>query len=162
MFGVLIFDTLPGLFIGIAVSVLLLVYRASRPHVAALGRSIDGSHWVDTARHADASAVDGIVVVRPESGLFYANADNVKSDINTRVDDTITALVLDLADVPTVDITAVDMLVDLADDLDRRGVRFAFARDIGQVRDVLNAAGAAHLADAAYPTVDAAVTALTR
>ena len=36
--GVLVFDTLPGLFIGIGVSVLLLVYRASRPHIAVLGR----------------------------------------------------------------------------------------------------------------------------
>jgi MFS superfamily sulfate permease-like transporter len=36
--GVLVFDTLPGLFIGIAVSLLLLLYRASRPHVAVLGQ----------------------------------------------------------------------------------------------------------------------------
>ena len=36
--GVLLFDTLPGLFIGIGISVLLLVYRASRPYVAVLGR----------------------------------------------------------------------------------------------------------------------------
>ena len=38
LLGVLIFDTLPGLFIGIAVSLLLLLYRASRPNVAVLGR----------------------------------------------------------------------------------------------------------------------------
>jgi SulP family sulfate permease len=38
MLGVLIFDTLPGLFIGIGVSLLLLLYRASRPRVAVLGR----------------------------------------------------------------------------------------------------------------------------
>ena len=36
--GVLVFDTLPGLFIGIGVSIVLLVYRASRPHIAMLGR----------------------------------------------------------------------------------------------------------------------------
>ena len=36
--GVLVFDTLPGLFIGIGVSLLLLLYRASRPNVAVLGR----------------------------------------------------------------------------------------------------------------------------
>ena len=37
LLGVTVFDTLPGLFIGIAVSLLLLVYRASRPYVAMLG-----------------------------------------------------------------------------------------------------------------------------
>ena len=40
--GVLVFDTLPGLFIGIGVSLLLLLYRASRPHVAVLGRAPGG------------------------------------------------------------------------------------------------------------------------
>ena len=48
MFGVLIFDTLPGLFIGIGVSLLLLLYRASRPHVAELG-AVPGA----TAQFAD-------------------------------------------------------------------------------------------------------------
>jgi MFS superfamily sulfate permease-like transporter len=42
MFGVLIFDTLPGLIIGVLDSVLLLIYRVSRPHVAVLGE-IPGS-----------------------------------------------------------------------------------------------------------------------
>ena len=48
MAGVLIFDTLPGLFLGIAISLLLLVYRASRPHIAVLGR-VPGAadQWVD-------------------------------------------------------------------------------------------------------------------
>jgi MFS superfamily sulfate permease-like transporter len=38
LLGVLVFDTLPGLFIGIGMSILLLLYRVSRPHVAVLGR----------------------------------------------------------------------------------------------------------------------------
>ena len=48
LFGVLLFDTMAGLFIGIAVSVLLLVYRASRPNVAVLGRTVGPDPaWVD-------------------------------------------------------------------------------------------------------------------
>ena len=48
MLGVLVFDTLPGLFIGIGVSMLLLVYRASRPNVAELGRLPNGpEQWND-------------------------------------------------------------------------------------------------------------------
>ena len=54
LFGVLVFDTLPGLFIGIAVSLLLLLYRASRPNVAVLGRVPGASrHWGDVARHPE-------------------------------------------------------------------------------------------------------------
>jgi sulfate permease, SulP family len=54
MLGVLVFDTLPGRFIGIAISVLLLVYRASTPHVAELG-NVPGArgHYTDLARHEE-------------------------------------------------------------------------------------------------------------
>lgn len=162
MTGVLVFDTLPGLFIGIGVSVLLIVYRASRPHVATLGRAADGPHWVDLGRHPDAAAVAGTLVVRPESGLFYANADNVHTEILSRAADLgtgTTIVVLDLADVPVIDLTATEAIVDLADDLDRQGIELRIAREIGQVRDLLEAAGAARLIDRTYPTVEAAVTA---
>ena len=54
LFGVLIFDTLPGLFIGIVVSIILLVYRTSRPHVAVLGR-VPGTtdQFADIERHTE-------------------------------------------------------------------------------------------------------------
>jgi SulP family sulfate permease len=154
--GVLVFDTLPGLFIGIAVSVLLLLYRSSRPHLALLGRSDDGS-WVDLGRNPTAVQAPGVVVVRPESELFYANADNVKAAIGAELTEDTQTLVLDLQTVPTIDITAVNMLVQLAADLAATDTAFLIARDIGQVRDLLETAGADHLLDDLYPTVRAAV-----
>ena len=65
LLGVLIVDTLPGLVIGIAVS-LLLLYRASRPHVAVLGQ-VPGAagHYGDILRHPENRQVPGIVVLSP-------------------------------------------------------------------------------------------------
>jgi MFS superfamily sulfate permease-like transporter len=162
LLGVLVFDTLPGLFIGIVVSIVLLVYRASRPHVAVLGRRPGEHHWVDLDRHPDATAEDGIVVLRPESGLFYANADNVAADVTTHLDASTRAVVLDLASVPVIDVSAVDMLVELGADLRRRDITLCVARDIGQVRDVLETAGGTELLERVYPTADDAVDVLTR
>lgn len=162
--GVLVFDTLPGLFIGIGVSVLLIVYRASRPHVAVLGRETGPgpgagrAHWADVARNPEARPAPGIVVVRPESGLFYANADNVHAAVRSHLDDTTTGVVLDLQSVPEIDVTATEMLLQLADELTQRGVELVIARDVGQVRDFLEQAGAAALIDHLHPTVDDAVT----
>jgi len=144
------------------VSVVLLVYRASRPHVAVLGRRPGEHHWVDLDRNPDATTEPGIVVLRPESGLFYANADNVSDDIADRMDDTTRAVVLDLASVPVIDVSAVDMLVELDSDLARRSITFCVARDIGQVSDVLETAGGASLPERVYPTADDAVTDLTQ
>jgi MFS superfamily sulfate permease-like transporter len=161
LFGVLIFDTLPGLFIGIVVSIILLVYRSSRPHVAVLGRQPGQHHWVDLDRHPDATTADGIIVLRPESGLFYANADNVSADVDTHIDQTTRAVVLDLGSVPVIDATAVDMLVELDDELRRRDIILCVARDIGQVRDVLATTGGGGLLEHVYPTADDAVRALS-
>ena len=162
LFGVLLFDTLPGLFIGIVVSIVLLVYRASRPHVAVLGRRPGEHHWVDLDRNPDANTEAGIVVLRPESGLFYANTDNVSADIDDHLADDTRSVVLDLASVPVVDVSAVDMLVELDHDLTRRGITLYVARDIGQVSDVLATAGGSALLERVYPTADDAVAALRR
>ncbi len=159
MMGVLVFDTLPGLFIGVAVSVVLLLFRASRPHVAELGRTQDRSRWVDLQRHPDALTQPGIVVLRPESALFYANADNVAGAVRGHLQDDTRAVVLDTTSVPGIDITAVEMLDRLHADLEHRHIRLHFAGEIGQVRDLLSATGITSVVTDAHPTVDAAVTA---
>ena len=161
--GVLIFDTLPGLFIGVAVSFILLVYRAYRPHLAVLGRSPATGTFVDATRDAAAEAVPGVVVLRPEAGLFFANAEAVRDGVLDHVERSgAAAVVLDAETVPTIDVTAVRMLDELADDLERRGVRMAVARDVGQVRDLLaEAAPGPGSPVRTYPTVRAAVAALT-
>jgi SulP family sulfate permease len=143
MAGVLIFDTLPGLFLGIAISLLLLVYRASRPHIAVLGR-VPGTadQWVDVERHPQDEPVPGVAVLRVESGLFFANAEHVRATIRQHVDDDTRAVVIDAETMPFVDVSAARMLEELAEDLRRDGVALVIARDIGQVRDVLRRAGA--------------------
>ena len=141
MFGVLIFDTLPGLVIGIAVSMLLLIYHSSRPHIARLAKQ--GEVWLDTDRHPDLATRPDAVVVRVESGLMFANADHVKSQIEALCTDQTKIVVLDAETSPFVDVSAASMLVELKSTLARRGIDFRIARDIGQVRDTLRKAGEA-------------------
>ena len=104
MLGVLIFDTLPGLFIGIAVSMLLLLYRVSRPHVARLARS--GETWVDVERHPGLRPDPSSAVVRVEAGLFFANSDNVREQIERLCSPETTVVVVDAETSPFIDITA--------------------------------------------------------
>ena len=158
MTGVLVFDTLPGLFIGIGISMLLLLYRASRPHVAELGHipNTDGQYG-ELDRHPDNRPPDGIAVLRVESGLFFANADTVVADIHLHAGDpAIRAVVLDAESMPFIDVTAARALESAADDLRTSGVRLAIARDVGQVRDVLDRT-AADAAIETYPSVREAV-----
>jgi MFS superfamily sulfate permease-like transporter len=159
MLGVLIFDTLPGLFIGIGISVLLLLYRASRPNVAVLGRTAGPDPaWVDLARHPAAERTPGVEVVRVEAGLFFANADHVRTRIRRIVESAQPrAVVLDAETTPSIDVTGAQMLADLAQDLRRQDTDLLVARDVGQVRDVVQSAEVSGIAVGVHPTVDAAV-----
>jgi MFS superfamily sulfate permease-like transporter len=165
LLGVLIFDTLPGLFIGIAISILLLVYRASRPRIATLGRARDGSRFDDLSAHADSRAVPGLVILRPESSLFFANADAIRDAVEAAAAREGTrAVVLDAQSMPDVDVTGAEMLVRLASTLEQRGVQLLVAREIGQARDVLHRTEPTtdELRLRLYPTVRAAVEAFER
>ncbi|WP_223404202.1 SulP family inorganic anion transporter [Occultella gossypii] len=137
LLGVLVFDTLPGLIIGIVTSILLLLYRASRPSVRRL-TDVDGN-WVDAQAHADHPVDPAVLVVRVESGLFFANADHVKDEILRRRTPQTRLVVLDAQTTPFVDVSGATALAELTDDLARDHVAFAIAGNIGQVRDVLRA-----------------------
>ena len=160
MLGVMIFGTLAGLFIGVMISLLLLLYRASRPPVAELGRvpGLSG-HFSDLDRHPENRRVEGIAVLRIEGGLFFANAGPIAAEIRSaaRRDD-IHAVVIDAETMPFIDVTAAQILDQVARELQSEGVRVVIARNVGQVRDVIHASPGDSILDAAFPTVDEAVT----
>ena len=162
LFGVLIFDTLPGLFIGIGISIALLLYRASRPNIAVLGHAPGStSDYDDLKRNPHNEPVPGVSVLRVESGLFFANADAVQKDVMRRAIKGTKAIVLDGQTVPFIDFTAAQMLETLAEDLDHDGIQLLLARDIGQVRDIVGDQEADQpVKIRTYPTVGDAVAAV--
>ena len=160
MLGVMVFGILAGLFTGVLISLLLLLYRTSRPPVAELGRVPgESGHFSDLDRHPENQRVEGIAVLRIESGLYFANATPVATEIRSAAHrDGIHAVVVDAETIPFVDVTAVQVLDQLAQELRADGVRLVIARNVGQVRDVVGAALGDSILDTAYPTVDEAVT----
>jgi anti-anti-sigma factor len=97
------------------------------------------------------------VILRLESGLFFANADALRDAIRAHAAEPSTrAVVLDAETIPYVDVTAARMLTLLSSDLQQQGVRLVVARDVGQVRDVLRRA----VGDRPLPAVQDAVQAL--
>ncbi|MGB3438961.1 MAG: SulP family inorganic anion transporter [Actinophytocola sp.] len=167
LLGVLIFDTVPGLVIGIVVSLTLLLYRSSRPHIARLasrsGQTGTGQDdrprvWLDMGRHPGLSTDPSVLVLRVESGLFFANADHIHAHVLAQLTDATRAVILDTETAPFIDVTATDMLVQLAGDLAHRDVTLALAHPIGQLRDVLERA-ARDTPITVHPDVDSAVAA---
>ena len=117
--------------------------------------------WVDVERHPEDEPVPGIVVLRVEAGLFFANAEHVRATVRSHVADDTKAIVLDAETMPFVDVSAARMLEELAEDLRRDGVALVLARDVGQVRDVLRRAGAQAPLVQVHRTIQDAVDAVS-
>ena len=75
--AVLLLGILQGILLAAAASILMLLARASQPHVAFLGRIPGTNSYSDLARHPDNEALPGVIAFRPEASLIYVNADAV-------------------------------------------------------------------------------------
>jgi MFS superfamily sulfate permease-like transporter len=142
--GVLCFDLLSGVLIGAAFSILVMIGRISKPHVATLGRIANTNQFADVARHPENEQIPSIRIIRVDDDIFYANTDAVKTALTDGVEATdppTSLVVLDLASTPFLDLAGIDMLSEAADDLNGHGTALWVAGATGEVRDALRKAG---------------------
>jgi high affinity sulfate transporter 1 len=146
LLGVLVLDTLPGLLLAVVLSLVLLVSKASRPHLATLGRSPDGAVLGDLAQHPDFRPVPDVLVARPDAPLFFANGTVLRDALRENVRATSPrprAVLLDLEATSEIDLPTNDMLGELAEDLEAEGIELHLARVRAPVRRLLTESGVA-------------------
>jgi len=143
--AVLLLGILQGILLAALVSILMLIARASRPHVAFLGRVPGTNLYSDLARHPENELLPGVLAFRPEGALIYINSEavlNIVLDRMRRLDPSqIRLVVCDLSAAPALDLAGSRMLHDLHAELDRRGVALRIVGAHGSVRDLLRADG---------------------
>jgi high affinity sulfate transporter 1 len=142
--GVLSSGLLRGVLIGALISLVLLIHRAARPHVAQLGRIPGSDRFSDYERHPDNELIPGIQIFRPEGGLFYFNMDHVHETILEKVRAVAKPpriVLLDLSATPSVDMHGAHMLADLVKELGTTGTRLRVIEARSSVRDRLRAEG---------------------
>jgi high affinity sulfate transporter 1 len=144
LLGVLGSGLLRGVMIGAVISLVQLLRRASRPHVAFLGRIPGTRRFSDMARHPDNQPVPGALLVRIESSLLYFNADHVRDAVAARLRAAATPpkiVILDLSASPYIDIQACAVVMNIADDIKAVGARLQIVEARSSVRDRLRAEG---------------------
>jgi len=146
LLGVLGSGLLRGVLIGAIISLVLLLRRASRPHVAFLGRIPGTDKFSDMERHADNEVTPGVIIVRPEGSLLYFNVEHVCERIVERVHAAAATslprlVICDLSASPHVDLQATDALAGLASELKAMGIGLQVVEARSSVRDMLRAEG---------------------
>jgi high affinity sulfate transporter 1 len=141
--GVLVMGILDGVMIAVLASIVMLLWRVSRPHVAFLGRIPGTNRFSDMARHPDNEPLQGVLAFRVQSSLLYFNVDYVLETVQKRVQahPDLRRVVCDLSNVPYVDIAGAHMLRRLYDELSSLHVDLKIVEAHGPTRDVLRAEG---------------------
>ena len=136
--GVLVLGVEAGVVVGVALSMGALIWRASRPHIARLGRIAGTEHFRNVDRYSTETA-PGLLMLRVDAGLFFGNVEAV----NERIEDELAAhpdtrhLVLVLSAVNAIDTSALFGLAELNTSLRQRGVLLHLAEVKGPVMDRL-------------------------
>ena len=163
LLGVLFIDVLQGMIIGLVASVLLILYQSSRPHISALGHvpGIPGA-YTDLKRHPENIKVPGVLILRLDAPMYYANALTVRERIKALLADTQPpprAVVWDSTGQDTVDITSAEVIKGLLVELKNKEIDFYVAemhapvREFSQRTGLLDMIGEDHI----FPTLDVAV-----
>ncbi|MDX1740228.1 MAG: solute carrier family 26 protein [Rhodothermales bacterium] len=129
-----------GVLIGIAASVVSIMYRISRPNVAILGHLPGSRSFRDLARNPNAHTIEGVLLLRVDASFSFANAEFLQDLLlkeSQREDTDIRAVVIDASSVNDLDTTAASVLASVIETLRSRGIEMYFGGLKGRVRDVM-------------------------
>lgn len=139
----LVAGILEGILLGVAASVAGILYRLSRPNFAVLGHLPGTQSFADLKRHPEARPLRGILMVRVDASLSFANAEFFRDMILQRTSAAARAprvVIIEASSINDVDTTAIEMLIELTATLRRRDVDLYFGGTKSAVMDVMNRA----------------------
>jgi high affinity sulfate transporter 1 len=144
LLGVLSAGLLQGVLIGAVISMVLLIRRASKPHVAFLGCIPGTRRYSDRERHASNEPTPGVLAFRVESGIVYFNTEHIFDTVLARLDaeaSPVRLVACDLSTSPQIDMAGAQMLLALHAELVKRGIAFRLVEARSSVRDMLRVEG---------------------
>jgi high affinity sulfate transporter 1 len=161
--GVAVLGAIPGIALAITIAVIEFLWDGWRPHSAVLGEvsGIRGYH--DVSRHPQGRQVPGLVLLRWDAPLFFANAELFHDRVLAVVASApapVHWLVVTAEPVTSIDVTSADMLGELDETLRARGIALCFAEMKDPVKDKLRRFGLfARFEPRLFATIDEAVSA---
>jgi len=121
--GVVFIGTLEGILVAVAISILTLFYQANHPPVYAVAYNPAKDIFRRAGEHADDETFPGLLMLRAEGRLTFANAANAGDKMRALVAETAPkVIVLECSAIPDIEYTALTMLTDAEQNLRARGI----------------------------------------
>jgi high affinity sulfate transporter 1 len=141
--GELTLGVLQGIAVGVGLSIVRLIYLASRPKGAVLGQLPGTEAYRDVKMHPEAITFPGLLIWRIGGDLFFASAGHIGAGLRASiaVPSDVKLLLLDFDSVDFMDITGGDELLRLVRELKNRGIGVAFVRVRDSIREDMRRAG---------------------
>ena len=139
-----------GIMVGVGLSLIVLIYRTSRPYTTELGKVPDSNFYRNKNRFEEVIIEDDILVFRFDAQIFYANSSYFRDNLDIRAakkGNALKLIVLDAESINRVDSTGVEMLKERIKFYQKKGVKFYFAGVKGPVRDDLFRSGILQIID---------------
>jgi len=134
----LLLGIVTGVFLGVILSLAMVLYRISTPHVAVLGRVPGKTYYRNIERFDSVIEVADHLIVRFDQQLYFGNADFFKDRIRHLIKQhkaPLHAVFLDAQGINAIDSSGMRSLLDLNRDLTERGIHFYICNPIGPIRD---------------------------
>lgn len=137
--GVVVLGVEGGLLLGVAINLLVDLYRASRPHIAELGRVPRSQQYRELQRYPDLETWPQLLILRVDENLFFGNAREIGEDVAARVVQrpSISAVILACGGVNSIDVTALEMIEELAETMRLANVELHLAEVKPRLQDRL-------------------------
>ena len=145
--GTLILGIEEGILIGVLLSLGLLIFKASYPHIAELGRVPGSTEFRNVERFSALETHNDILIIRFDAPLFFANASSLTNYIEQKLTQkpSVQHLILDISAMYNLDSSALHTLHDVVHDLKNKELRLYLAAVLGPVRDILRRNGLLHV-----------------
>lgn len=144
--SVLIIGIQEGILLGIGASLVVVIYRSSRPNLAVLGH-IDGSrNFKDISKHNTASTIEEILILRFDTSIAFNNAEVIKDFIIQEIearDKKIKAIIIDAKSINDLDTTGIDIFRSVIETLHDWKIELHFAALKSPIRKLLLRSGLA-------------------
>ncbi|NJM17339.1 MAG: solute carrier 26 family protein [Richelia sp. SM1_7_0] len=141
-FAVLITGIETGIIIGIITSIVLYLYRTSKPHMAVVGRVGDSEHFRNILRH-DVKTYPHVIAIRVDESLYFANTNYLEEHLIKLIHEQpdVEHLILICSGINFIDASALETLENLIKGLKESGISFYLAEVKGPVMDNLLGVG---------------------